>query len=337
MLGLGRQFSNPQPLNIRSAPGPRHRLEGRSAGRLEGGSDERHRGTHRGTRARAVSRRGVPRYAGAGASIVGVAFDANGNLWVTPLMNNVVVEYAASQLSASGTPTPAITLSATAGSLNFPAGLAFDASGNLWVANVNNASVVEFTVRQLASSGSPTPAVTLSATGGSLNFPFALAFDASGNLWLANALDSSVVEFTVGQLASSGSPTPAVTLSPSGSLNDPYQLAFDASGNLWVGNPSNNTVVEFAASQLAATGSPTPAVTLRANASSLNFPAGLAFDASGNLWVANETGGSVVEFTHSQLLVSGSPTPSVLVTGNSPTGAIGLAFDPHAAGLPLKQ
>jgi sugar lactone lactonase YvrE len=267
----------------------------------------------------------------------GVAFDASGNLWVTLSGNNAVVEYTAGQLSASGTPTPAVTLSATAGSLSGPRALAFDASGNLWVANSSGPTLVAFTVSQLASSGSPTPAVTLSASSGSLNMPVGLAFDASGNLWVANDGNASVVEFTVSQLASSGSPTPAVTLSATaGSLDGPFGLAFDASGNLWVASVGDNTVAEFAPSQLAATGSPTPAVTLSATAGSLNEPGGVAFDASGDLWVVNFNNGSVVEFAASQLVMSGSPTPNVTVSGGALFEPFGLAFDPHATGLPVK-
>jgi sugar lactone lactonase YvrE len=266
----------------------------------------------------------------------GVAFDANGNLWVTQAaLSNAVLEYTASQLSASGTPTPAVTLSG--GSLDVPIGLAFDASGNLWVANLAASSVVEFTVSQLASSGSATPAVALSASSGSLNGPVGLAFDASGNLWVANNGPNTVVEFTVSQLAATGSPTPAVTLSATaGSIASPQSIAFDAHGNLWLANGGDTTVVAFSPSQLASTGTPTPAVTLSATAGSLNGPEGLAFDASGNLWVANFVGPSVVEFTASQLVVSGSPTPNVTASGSSLVAPVGLAFDPHAAGLPLK-
>ena len=57
-----------------------------------------------------------------------------------------------------------------------PVGLAFDASGNLYVANTDTNTVSEFT------PGSTTPTATL--TG--LDAPDALAFDASGNLYVAN-------------------------------------------------------------------------------------------------------------------------------------------------------
>jgi sugar lactone lactonase YvrE len=274
-----------------------------------------------------------------GVETLGAAFDANGNLWLTNFGSTSIVEYSASQLASTGTPTPAVTLAASAGSLSEPSGLAFDANGNLWVANLTGNTVVEFTASQLAASGSPTPAVTISAASGSLADPVGIAFDASGDLWVANTNGNTIVEYTPSQLSASGAPAPAVTLSATASsIVGPLTIAFDASGKLWVANGDNaqNTVVAFSTSQLAASGSPAPVVTLSANAGSLANPAGLAFDASGDLWVSNATGASIVEFSASQIASSGSPVPTTSITSASVSEPFGLAFDPHASGLPIK-
>jgi sugar lactone lactonase YvrE len=274
------------------------------------------------------------------SSAFGEAFDAGGNLWISGYQGNTITEYAAAQLAASGTPTPAVTLTASSGSLSGPLGIAFDSSGNLWVANAAANTVVEFSASQLAASGSPTPSITIGASAGSLNFPSALAFDSKADLWVTNAMANTVVEFTPTQLASSGTPIPTVTLTATnGSIAGPLGIAFDASGNLWISNAmaqQPNSVVKFAASQLAASGATTPAVVITASGGSLGGPVGLAFDVGGNLWVANATAGSVVEFAASQLATSGSPVPSVTLGGSSPTGAARLAFNPHPSNLPLK-
>jgi len=218
-------------------------------------------------------------------SATSLAFDAHGNLWVGN--NNgsysTIVEYTTSQLASSGSPVPAVTLTTNNGSLYGPNSLAFDHSGNLWVANLRETvppfTVVEFSVSQLAASGSPIPAVTLTDDGkGSLSGPWGLAFDGAGNLWVANiGVDSSngvigggtVVQFASSQLGSTGSPTPAITLTSSGTLTSPSALAFDAHANLWVEyfNIVNSTgaVYEFTASQLEASGAPTPTVTISGN------------------------------------------------------------------------
>ena len=249
-----------------------------------------------------------------------LAFDRGGDLWVENNANNTLVEFTPGQLGMSGASAPAVTLSATADSLDNAFSIAFGPSGALWVANSGNNTVVEFTPAQLAATGAPTPAVTLSAVGTSLNSPDGLAFDSAGDLLVMNFPSNTVVEFTPGQLAATGAPTPAATLSATAdTLDDPTGLAFDHSGDLWAVNTDNNTVVEFSAAQLS-TRSATPAVTLSATTGdSLGQPEGLAFDHSGDLWVANSGNNTLVEFTPAQLAATDTPTPAVTLsaTGNS--------------------
>ena len=116
-----------------------------------------------------------------GAQLV---FDRSGDLWMvtgggpdcfgTPCTNEVV-EFTKSQLSASGSPTAAITIGSTevgaAGSLYGPYSLAFTSSGDLWVENFNNNTTVEFGKDQLSKSGSPTPLRTVVGPDTRMNFP----------------------------------------------------------------------------------------------------------------------------------------------------------------------
>ena len=179
-------------------------------------------------------------------------------------------------MASSGGPTPQTTIS------DFPStpifGVAFDASGDLWVSTVK--SVVEFSKAELATAN-PAPTVTISSSGGAQ-----LVFDASGDLWMVTGggpdcfgtpCTNEVVELTKAQLAASGSPTPAVTISSTkagaaGSLYGPYSLAFDSSGDLWVENFNNNTTVEFGRDQLSKSGSPTPLRTIVGPDTGMNFP-----------------------------------------------------------------
>ena len=241
-------------------------------------------------------------------------------LWVPGQLDRIL-GYTSAQLASGTSAAPAVIISR---GLNlFIAGVALDARGNLWVSESGGqrvgGAVVAYTASQLSISGNPTPKVALTSNAtGSLAAPGALAFDAGGNLWVANGLsgpgENTIVEFTVAQL-DSGAPTPAVTLSANaGSIRGPTGLAFDRSGNLWMTNfnrgsgDSTLTVVEFSASQLVVSGSPIPAVTLSDNGGSLYTPSGLAFDGSGNLWVVNFSG-SIVEFTGSQLAITGVRIP----------------------------
>ena len=78
--------------------------------------------------------------------------------------------------------------------LDFPcSALAFDGSGNLYVANYGNGTVSEF------APGCTTPSATL--TG--LSPPQRLAFDGSGNLYVAKLLRRTVSKFAPGSTTSS--------------------------------------------------------------------------------------------------------------------------------------
>jgi sugar lactone lactonase YvrE len=224
----------------------------------------------------------------------------------------------------------AVPISTLYRGLDVPNSMAFDSSGNLWVANFGNRTLVEYTHHH-AGRGPAVPAETITSDGsGSLDSPAGLAVDAAGDLWVANDLSGTVVEYSKASLAS-GPVVPAVTISSdrSRSLSGPYALAFDSSGDLWVANYDNSTVVKYPKRALTS-GRQVPAVTISADSSgSLNSPAGLAFDAAGDLWVSANLSNKVLEYTRRELL-SGHLRPAVIISStswgslNSPEG---LAFD----------
>ena len=226
-----------------------------------------------------------------------------------------------------GNATPTATISNSGSSLSFPFSAAYNASGDLWVANPGNDTVVEFTPSQLSASGSPTPTVTISS--GSFHGSEAVAIDPSGNLWVSNYGSGTLVEFTPSQLSASGSPTPTVTISAT-ALNGPVGIDFTPSGNLWVANDDADQLLEFSHSQLATSGSPTPAVTVSSSSSSLVGPQWVTLDQPATCGRANYAGSSVVEFTASEIATSGSPSPAVTLTPNgsgSIAGPLQIAVD----------
>jgi sugar lactone lactonase YvrE len=286
-----------------------------------------------------------------------VAFDADGNMWVASSASHTLEKYTPSQLAMTGKVTPTVTISTNTsnfGALSNPNGLAFDKDGNLWVANLSNNTVVKFTSAQLAQSSSPLPVVTISSNSnvpgnGSLNQPNCLAFDRDGNLWVTNRTGAQpIVKYTPAQQAVGGVVTPAVMIGANnGSLNFPMGIAFDKDGNLWVANNLSNTVVMYLPVRVAASGSPAPDLTLTANGNSLKGPTGIAFDASGNLWVANLGNSTLVQFKGSTFLPAGgasihpttansSPAPTLTIPMGNVSSA-GFAFDPPPTNLPITQ
>ena len=152
------------------------------------------------------------------------------------------------------------------------------------------------------------------------------SFDASANLWIVENQNQQILAYKEATLAAalghSGQVNPDIIIS-SASFGDPRAIAFDGAGNLWLADATGK-LLKFAAADLAMSGTPTPTVIITATpvvtadgiALSLDFPEGVAFDPSGNLWVANlesDNAGSLAEFTSAQLASSGSPSPAVFL------------------------
>jgi streptogramin lyase len=105
-------------------------------------------------------------------------------------------------------------------------GLAFDASGNMWVASSNGVS--EFSRQGVAIT-------TTAITAGGVSNPKAIAVDGLGQVWVANA------NGTVSMLSNSGaavSPSNGYTVTS----GTPSGIAVDISGSVWVPSSTGNTV-----------------------------------------------------------------------------------------------
>jgi sugar lactone lactonase YvrE len=116
---------------------------------------------------------------------------------------------------------------------NVPAGIALDASGNVWVADYDASNVVK-----LASSGS----VIGETTAGGVHTPVGIVVDGSGNVWTANYRANTVSELKGSTLQAV---SPATGYGLDASLYGPFGLGVDASGNVWIGNAYGNTITEL--------------------------------------------------------------------------------------------
>jgi hypothetical protein len=115
----------------------------------------------------------------------GLVFDSAGDLWFSNegiILNSgpSVVEFAASSLTASGTPTPEIQftpLTTRAGvTIADPQGVSMDNLGNLAVSNDANNSIAIFKERQLKGSGAVNPGTFLIGPPTTLKAPTGLIY-----------------------------------------------------------------------------------------------------------------------------------------------------------------
>jgi sugar lactone lactonase YvrE len=245
--------------------------------------------------------------------------------------------------------------STTPNGLSQPHGLAFDGSGNLWVADSYNSRILEFsppfssgmaasvTLGEPGFGNGACPGVISAST---MCFPSDLRFDSDGDLWIVDPDENRILEFK--PLFSSGESTALVIGQPgfmsatqgagATGFDYPWSLSFDKTGNLWVSDRGNWRVLEFTPPfsngesanivlgypSFTATGSNTDPET------DITNPSGLAFDRDGRLYVV-DTGGS-------RVLIFAPPFSN----GMSASGVIGqpnlqtvgaMAAPPTASGL----
>ena len=199
------------------------------------------------------------------------------------------------------------TLSTGSTSLNSPAGIAVDESGNVYIADTNNNQIVKISPDGTAS------VLTLTGLTTALNSPVGIAVDESGTLYIADTGNSRIVQ-VIGTAAS-------VVAMGSVTLSSPQGVAIDALGNLFIADTTNNRIVELPAGGAAAVFAITGLVT------GLNAPMGLSVDVTGNLYIADSANNRIVAVTPSGM---GSV---VSITGLSPDLSTphGVAIERHGS------
>ncbi len=188
-----------------------------------------------------------------------VALDAAGNLYIADTGNNRIrkVNFATNVITtvagSGGTTYSGDGLPATDAALNAPRGLAFDAAGNLYIADSGNQAVrMVSAATQIISTFAGTGVLGFSGDGGQatkaqLNYPLGVALDSAGNLYIADSQNfriRKVVSGTITTIAGTGQPGYGGDglYSTSSLFTFPASVLVDPSGNVYVGDTGNNVV-----------------------------------------------------------------------------------------------
>jgi hypothetical protein len=196
-----------------------------------------------------------------------LAITSSGDLLVTDSNNNRVVEYAppfTDGMSASVVLGQASLTTSAAGTsatnMSNPQAVTVNAAGDVFVADVENNRVLEFTPplsNGMAASvvlGQATFAARgAAATAVGMSDPVGVAVDARGDLWVADASNNRVLEyvppFATGMAASlvlgQVNLTQSVRAATATGLDYPLGVSLDTHGDLWVADSDNNRVVEY--------------------------------------------------------------------------------------------
>ncbi|HVI04638.1 MAG TPA: chitobiase/beta-hexosaminidase C-terminal domain-containing protein, partial [Sphingomicrobium sp.] len=215
---------------------------------------------------------GVSGFSGAGGPATsaelgdpkGIALDSGGDVFIADSYNNVVWEAVAATGNiaiVAGTGTADYSGDngpATAAQLNGPFGVATDAGGNLYIADTNN-NVVRMVaantglITTVAGNGQqgtiPPYGDGGPAASANLSWPEDVAFDSSGNLYIADTSHGRVREV----IASSGLISTVAGGGTSGQLGDggqatsatlyrPVSIALDSASNLYIADQAAGRV-----------------------------------------------------------------------------------------------
>ena len=118
-----------------------------------------------------------------------LAIDRLGNVWVSNFYGDSI-----SEVSAAGV---VVSIGYSGGGLKNPQSIAIDGAGNLWVANYRASAISELagaSATPLAAGTALSPAAGLGGHA-ALRQSYAIAVDASGNLWVSNFGSNTITEF----------------------------------------------------------------------------------------------------------------------------------------------
>jgi sugar lactone lactonase YvrE len=295
-----------------------------------------------------VAGNGYPWYHGDGGDAMAAALyypedvvlDSSGNVFISDTFNNlirviyssgsIIVTYAGT--SSSSEPRRYDFCYAPYSILKFPRRIAFDSAGNLFVADSGN-----FVVRRISKV---TQVITIyagtlgrwwgsagdggSATSGVLVQPYGLAFDASDNLYISDAIANYIrrvdkvtniistfagrhdyQHFCWTRIFGLGT-APAVQVN----LNRPTGLSFDANGFLYAADSYNNVIRKFDMSRNVV--SIFAGILYRwgnygdgsqATSAVLTIPTDIAFDSSGNAYIS-DSGNHVIRVVSTSGIIS---------------------------------
>jgi hypothetical protein len=307
-----------------------------------------------------------------------VALDGAGNLYIADTGNNVirvinaatgVITTVAGIAGASPTPCGAKTdavgdgCPATQALLNTPEGVTLDAAGNLYIADTNDhrirkVSATTGIISTIAGSGFTNSDGTggyngdnIPAGTAQLNYPWTVAFDAPGNMYIPDSENnrvrevratggavtaaSNIVTFAGTGMAGTTSCSDATVAPNLATVWSPSGVAVDAAGNVYIAEKQNAAIRKVSPltgliSVFVQSNCGSSYYGGAFNSLSLYSPTGLYLDGMGNLYVADtldmvvdEVQGNFVAFTYTATLVrQGNTSPpqgqTVENDGNAP-------------------
>jgi trimeric autotransporter adhesin len=245
-----------------------------------------------------------------GGAYAGVAVDRDGNLYITDPLNfrvrRVSPDGTISTVAGDGTSGYSSGLlgdggPATRARLSNPAGIAVDASGNLYIADPSDSRIRKISPDGIISTVAGDGAQGFSGDGGPatsahLKWPIGVAVDGAGNLYIGDSGNSRIRRIDgngiISTMAGDGTPASSGDGGPAAKaqLNYPAFVAVDSGGNVYITtgdrvrwiSPDGVITTVAGDGTRGYSGDGGPAID-----APLSYSLGVAADGNGNLYIAD--------------------------------------------------
>ena len=262
----------------------------------------------------------------------GIALDGGGTIYFADVANKRIRMINATGVISPIAGTGTVGFSgdggaATAAMLSNATGVAVDGSSNVYIADAGNNRIRMINASGVISTLAGNGTGTFSGDGGaataaSLYFPFGVAIDGGGNLYIADGsnncvrkVNTSGIISTIAGIGGSAGFSGDGGAATAANLSSPNAVAVDGSGNIYIADASNNRIRIVIASGTISTMVGTGAASFggdcgAANAALINSPMAIAYSNSNYLYIADEANNRIrmVYTSLSVAAITGSST-----------------------------
>ena len=283
-----------------------------------------------------------------------LAIDSSNNIYFADQNANKICKFSVGGTisTIAGTGTSGASASgtlATSALLNKPTGIVISPSNTIYYSDSSNNRVCKFTVGGNITVVAGTGTAGFSgdsglATAATLNNPYGMVYDSSGNIYISDYNNSKIRKFTDGgniiTMVGVGQSVPAGDglVATSAGLWSPYGIAFDSIGNIYIADCINCRIRKFTASTNIITtiaggnGAGFSGDGGLATAAAMYKPQGIVIDSSNNIYFSDSANFRIRKFREggniSTIAGTGVTGSTDGVAASSPIGAVfGIAID----------